>query len=248
MRRAAALVVVALAAAAPAAADWLVLADGTRVETRGAWERKGRLVVFTSAQGRLSSLRADGIDLEASRRASDAAQAAAERPASAEPAAAAPASRAVRRITNADLPAASPPPPAVAGETPAEASGEAAAAAAGAAAATARELEVRDAAQETHPVDGHLIVRGRLANRSTRTAAAVELLVHVHGPEGEVMATLPAALDVAALSPGAVTGFTAHFLDVYRGASALRFVPRATFLETGPVEEPPADADAEPQP
>lgn len=238
MRRAAALVVVALAAAAPAAADWLVLADGTRVETRGAWERKGRLVVFTSAEGRLSSLRADGVDLAASRRASDAAKAAVE---SAAPPAA---PRAVRRITNADIPAASLPLPATVGATPAEGSGEAAA---GAAAATARELEVRDAAQETHPVDGHLIVRGRLANRSARTAAAVELLVHVHGPEGEVIATLPAALDVAALPPGAVTGFTAHFLDVYGGASALRFVPRATFLETGAqAAEPPADAGPPP--
>ncbi|HEX2162430.1 MAG TPA: hypothetical protein VHM02_00635, partial [Thermoanaerobaculia bacterium] len=91
----------ALAAAAvlsltalPAAADWLVMRDGTRVETRGAWQQKGRLVVFTSTEGRLSSLRTDAVDLAASRRATEQAAAAAARPA--EPAALpAPAPRAV---------------------------------------------------------------------------------------------------------------------------------------------------------
>lgn len=63
----------------PAAADWLVLTDGTRVETRGGWEEREHLVVFTSADGKLTSLRATEVDLEASHRLTRAAVEAAER-------------------------------------------------------------------------------------------------------------------------------------------------------------------------
>ena len=47
---------VALAAAmlaAPAQADWLVMTDGTRVETDGPWTERGKLVVFTDKGARL---------------------------------------------------------------------------------------------------------------------------------------------------------------------------------------------------
>ncbi|HEX9942765.1 MAG TPA: FxLYD domain-containing protein [Thermoanaerobaculia bacterium] len=58
-----------LIAASPAAADWLVTRAGGRVETRGPWQVKGRLVVFTQTDGALSSLRLADVDLEASRKA-----------------------------------------------------------------------------------------------------------------------------------------------------------------------------------
>lgn len=61
-------------AATPAAADWLVTTDGERVETRGPWEVKGRMVVFTSADGVLSSMRLSHCDLEASEAATAAAR------------------------------------------------------------------------------------------------------------------------------------------------------------------------------
>lgn len=61
-------------------ADVLVLRDGGRVETRGAWQEKGRQVVFTDAQGKLCALRQADVDLEASRTAT--ARAAAPVPAS----------------------------------------------------------------------------------------------------------------------------------------------------------------------
>lgn len=65
------------ALSSPAAGDWLVMADGTRVETRGPWEVKGKLVVFTRPAGGLASLRLAEVDLEASREATSAAAAAA---------------------------------------------------------------------------------------------------------------------------------------------------------------------------
>lgn len=70
-----------------AAGDLLVLRDGTRITTRGAWQEKGRQVVFTSAAGELSALRTSEVDLDASRKAT--AMAAAPRPAATEPAASA---------------------------------------------------------------------------------------------------------------------------------------------------------------
>lgn len=57
------------AAAGPLGADWLVTSDGTRIETRGPWELRGKLVVFTLPAGTLASLRTSHVDLEASRRA-----------------------------------------------------------------------------------------------------------------------------------------------------------------------------------
>ncbi len=44
----------------PAAADWIVTTDGERIETRGPWEVKGRLVVMTLADGELASMRGGG--------------------------------------------------------------------------------------------------------------------------------------------------------------------------------------------
>ncbi|HEX6204037.1 MAG TPA: hypothetical protein VF100_13625 [Thermoanaerobaculia bacterium] len=242
---AAASFVVLAIAALPAAADWLVLRDGTRVETRGAWTEKGRrLVVFTDKDGRLASLRADIVDLGASRlataeaaRAADEEEAATTAPAPAEP------SRAVRRITNADIPAGSSPVAggggrAAAGEAPrgGEAVGEPAA---------PGDLQVRDAAQEMDPIDGHLIVRGRLANTAQRTAAAVEVVVHAFGPEGVELGSLPADLGVEALIPGASTPFEAHFHDVFTGAFGLSFTPAATYLESRPPDDAPERGEPE---
>lgn len=55
-------------AATSAPADWLVLTDGSRIETAGPWELRGALVVFrTAAGGSLASVRQRDVDLVASR-------------------------------------------------------------------------------------------------------------------------------------------------------------------------------------
>ncbi len=71
---------VALLLAAPAAGDWLVLRDGTRLETAGPWDVKGRQVVFTRPDGSLAALRLADVDLESSAEATDASQQAAAKP------------------------------------------------------------------------------------------------------------------------------------------------------------------------
>lgn len=48
-------------------ADWLVMRDGARVETRGPWQVKGGQVIFTQPNGTLSTLRLRDVDVEASR-------------------------------------------------------------------------------------------------------------------------------------------------------------------------------------
>jgi len=69
MRRILAWGALGLLVAAGAGADWLVLKDGTRVETKGDWQQKGRQVQFKTPDGRFQALPAGEVDLEASRKA-----------------------------------------------------------------------------------------------------------------------------------------------------------------------------------
>jgi len=54
---------------APLHADWIVTRQGERFEIQGTWQLKGKLVVFTLPNGSLSSMRADRVDLDASKQA-----------------------------------------------------------------------------------------------------------------------------------------------------------------------------------
>ena len=50
----------------PSLGDNLVLTDGSTIETKGAWEVRGSVIVFHLPNGSLSSLRASKVDLDAS--------------------------------------------------------------------------------------------------------------------------------------------------------------------------------------
>lgn len=63
-----------------ARADVLVTRAGGRVETKGGWQVKGKLVVFTQADGTLSSLRLADVDLPASAKATTEAKTKQEKP------------------------------------------------------------------------------------------------------------------------------------------------------------------------
>lgn len=75
----------------PAVGDWLVMRDGSRVETDGPWRVDGRRILFDLPNGTLSTVRASEVDLEASRSATEAAATAAASAAAASPDTAAPA-------------------------------------------------------------------------------------------------------------------------------------------------------------
>jgi len=53
----------------PLHADWIVTRQGERFEIQGTWQLKGKLVVFTLPNGTLSSMRADRVDIDASKQA-----------------------------------------------------------------------------------------------------------------------------------------------------------------------------------
>jgi hypothetical protein len=97
-----------IAGSAPLYADWIVTRQGDRFEIRGTWQLKGKLVVFTLPNGTLSSMRADRVDLDASKQATALAKKQAEAP----PAAAVPAEpkrRAVIVLTDKNFKKAAPP-------------------------------------------------------------------------------------------------------------------------------------------
>lgn len=102
-----------LGCAVPAAmrADWIVTRQGERFEVQGAPRLKGKLVVFTLPNGSLSSIRADRVDLDASKRATEQAKKAAEAPPAAAADEAKPRHKALIVLTDKDfkkpLPAAS---------------------------------------------------------------------------------------------------------------------------------------------
>lgn len=199
----------------PAAADWLVTADGGRVETSGPWEVKGRLVVFTTADGTLSSMRADQVDLAASERATRLAEEAAAAPAEAEePATEVAPEPARRRITTSDVGRA-------AYQPPLEVSEDGEEAADGEVAATpdvATQLVVLSS-QEEETLDGHVRISGSLSNNGETTVVAAGLTLFLQDVDGEVAARGDAVLSSSALAPGRVVSFTADFPDIFAYSS-----------------------------
>lgn len=218
-----------LAAAPPTAADVLVTRNGERLETRGPWEVKGRLVVFTTADGQLASLRAAEVDLEASREANRAAE---ETPAAGDaedPGEERQPQRrsSGRRITNADIGPGQGPPPAAAPEGGEGEEGGEEVAERG---QVRRELAVLGIERSFAP-EGHAVVRGTVRNTAAEPAAGISLTIHLHNVDGGVSGTAEADLGARALQSGAETTFVAEFPDVFAYES-LRLIPRATFLAT----------------
>jgi hypothetical protein len=265
-----ALVALALAGvllAPAAAADWLVLHDGSRVETRGAWEVKGRQIVFHLADGKLSSLKTDQVDLEASRQATRAASEARSRPEpTAEPEPEPQAPR--RKWTNADIPRGTPPQasnPASAsgdeegsggardgeGERNAGAGNEQAAPGVSASAAeegTAPAGQTGDVAvaawdrRERSGGDG-LEIYGTVRNKRAGTVATgVRVTVVLYDRGGEQIGERAADVSPSTLQDGGSAEFVASFPDVY-DFGAVRF--NATSLPIDVSEgEPPSNTSS----
>jgi hypothetical protein len=228
--------------AVPAAADWLVLRDGSRVETDGPWEVKGRLVVFRLAQGPLSSLRADAVDLEASGEAT----AAATEPPPPTPPPQQP--RAVRRITDADIPRGTPPPPDAGAEggEGAALSGEEGAAGEGREEAAASEgsgLVVESWEQVELPAGEGLRLYGTLVNNGTRPVTDASLEALVYDVAGTLVARAAGEVSQRALGAGGRTNFNVSLPGIF-DVAALSFETRHRSFEPN-REAPPANEDDE---
>ena len=227
MSRASLLVSLTLVAAAgvgatPVAADWLVLHDGAAIETAGAWEVKGRLVVFHRADGSLASMRLSEVDLEQSHRRTVAARAPQREPA-VEPAEEV---RAVLVLTDADVrhiaPADLIAPNEAEGEAEAagEESGDSEGSSEGPGERDGR-AEVEGAVRVTgwHTISdidfAGVKIGGTVQNGSDSVALNVVLTVRLTNENGQTIGTSQAELRQKALEPGTSTIFEAEFSGLY---------------------------------
>jgi len=204
-----------------ASADWLVTRAGTRVETRGAWQVKGKLVVFHGADGGLSSLRLAEVDLDESGRATVAAERA--RQAAGDAAAQGPKRKAPAVVlTDDDFRHVEPGAAAPAADTPA-----------------APGFKVTSWERSPDAGEG-VVITGTLQNTSTVNATEIALSVQLLDAAGRSSAIGQATLTSTALAPGQESGFRVDF----PGAATYSDV-KFDFRALGAPVKPP---EAEPKP
>jgi hypothetical protein len=217
--------------AGAAAADWLVLRDGVRVETKGPWTVKGNLVTFTMPNGTLGSLRGSELDLEASARITAEARAAAEakaRQVTQPP----PPKEAVLVLTDKDVAhvdaeTIAPPPTAdVAGAA-------ASAGAPSAGAASQSPVQIADWDRSISQADNGVMLSGTVTNRGSDTALAVTVTARLYDDAGKLLGTAPASLGAEALPAGQSTRFTIVFPGILTFAS-VQFDVDSTPVKTAP--------------
>ena len=211
------------ALAAPGRADWLLTRDGARIETRGPWTVKGKLVVFTLASGTLSSLRTTEVDLEASAQSTAEAQARAAAPPAAEKPAEKPPP--VLVLTDADVEHVDDDGQPLAGE--AGGSGAAEGGEASQKAPPGGGLAVVSWDQ-VHDADRNVLeIYGVVRNGGRDMMANVTVEAAVYDQNGLLLTTGSTALTEAALEPGATANFRLAFPGLTAIAAA-RFEARGT--------------------
>ena len=221
----------------PAAADWLVTLDGDRIETQGSWSIQGKLVVFTSPGGGLSSLRLADIDVDASDQLTAASRAGQNRPRTVQPT-----REATFVLTDNDV-----------GHVEArlkgsmedrkEAAEEARAEVKRTAGATEDGVSVTDWDQSFDDNINGVVVTGRIENRSRDIQTEVTLHVHLYLVDGTLAGRAPATLDREVLNPRASTSFKATFagtLSFDRPDFQIDSVPLAPRVENQTEQEEPA--------
>ena len=204
----------------PASADWLIDRTGERVETRGPWQVKRSLVVFTSANGVLSSLRLADVDLEASDVATAEAKAAADAPPA--KAAAPPRRRPILVLTTEDVGTAA---------EPLEEEAQVAADRAAGEPAEPSPLEVIAWRQSESPAGTGLEISGTVRNDSASIVTGVTVVVSLFDQDGELIARRDAFLDAVAIAARATSGFRALFPDVYNFGGEPEFEAHGRKLE-----------------
>ena len=231
----------ALLTAGVASADVLVTTDGTVVETKGPWQQRGKMVVFTLENGRLSALRAEDVDFEATARWRQELE-------ESQPMPAAPVKTAKARIvlTDADVGHVEPTLEPQDSTSQPDASGETEAP------ATSTDPDVDPATQspvrvtaweQDEPADGRgRRVFGTLRNDGNSYATDISVEITAYDSDGVVAGTVPATPVTTSLRPGESTTFSAQFTEVYIiGATRMRV--SSLDLELGGVGEEAAAGD-----
>ncbi|HVT17904.1 MAG TPA: FxLYD domain-containing protein [Thermoanaerobaculia bacterium] len=218
-------------AATAARADWIVTRDGGRFEIKGAWQVKGKLVVFHLPDGTLGSVRADKVDLAASKLATEQAEQAKreakEAAAAPPPEQVKPRKKSVLVLTDKDF------------KKPASAAGgdSGGAGDGGKAKDPARDPDRKEvpvaagtlavlgwdrAAAEAETRAGGVQITGRVRNTSTDYLTDISVAVHLFNEAGTEVAKAPAELAASSLPPGEATTFSATARGIFSFA-ALRF-------------------------
>jgi hypothetical protein len=220
--------------ATPAGADWLVLRDGSRVETQGVWQVKGKQVVFTARDGKLSALRLVDVDLDASARAT-APPPAAEAAVPVEPEK----KKAVLVLTDKDVghvnESGDPVQPAEAAKEGADG----AQAKPDAAPAQPAGGVVVDSWERTAMADSSGVeIFGSIKNTGTNTATDITVVAKVYDESGGLLGTADAKLGAGILPPSRTTNFRATFAGILSFATARFEVQNRSLLTQSPP--PPA--------
>jgi hypothetical protein len=221
----------------PAAADWLVTREGARLETRGPWQEKGKLVVFQGTDGKLASLRLADVDLAASRQATADAERA--RTAPAEPAAPAPKRKSVASITDKDV---AHPAPAAGAETGDPAKDAKKESPAEPPKDRKADLSVTDWKRSEAGADGHVLITGTVHNDSGATVTDVRVGVQLFDETGKLLADVPAVLTATALLANQQAGFRAEAADLFTFATA-KFEPLGVRMAVRPDGPPESSKD-----
>lgn len=219
--------------AVPAAADWLVTADGQRIETSGPWQVKGKQVLFTASNGTLSSIRLSEVDLAASEQAS--------RPAAAEPEPSPtpppPRKKPVLVLTDKDVARAP-----TAASPEASPAGEGAQAGAPAPGPEREPVVLVDWQQiEKDPALG-VEIMGTVRNTSDELVTGVTVNVRLLDGDGELIAEKQASVKPNTLGAGVSTNFLVVFGDVAAFANP-SFEIRSTIGARVVGTPPPPAAD-----
>jgi hypothetical protein len=235
------LLVAAALAAAPAAADWLVMKDGGRIETKGPWSVEGRRVLFTQPNGTLSVLRADEVDLDQSAAVTAAEVEAARKAAEPQPSPEAATRPPVLRLTEKDIP---PSPEGDGEEGEAKPEGET---------TPAADLTVASWEKLQNASAEGVEIFGTIKNSGTNNITSPSIMVMIYGDDGGLMATNEGTINSGMIGPGQTANFRVAFPGVPDFASVkfdvqgrgFRASPGAGEEETEEELEPEAEAPLE---
>lgn len=223
--------------AGAAHADWLVLRDGGRLETKGAWKVDGRRVLFTMPNGTLSVLRTDEVDLDRSALVTTQAR---ETPAAPVPAVKEK-KEPVLRLTEKDIP------PVGAAAMAAAEEGEGKAG--DAKAEEASPLEVISWEKTENATGDGLEIFGTIKNGSPNIITTPTLLVAIYDADGGLLATNGGDVNSPQIQPGKTANFRVafpgvpDFASVKFDAQGRGYKPR---VENGAAEPTEAEEYDEP--
>ena len=201
----------------PAAADWLVLIDGERIETRGAWRVDGTRVLFTNETGALISLRASQVDIEASREATAAKPVSAQATREAKPKAP---KKPVLVLDQSSVGRASAATSASGSTTDEPAAGD----------TDTQVLRVASWTENGSGSDG-LSFSGVLENPSDSFAVLVEVTAVLEAADGSKSNRALATMRAASIGPGETQGFDVVFPNAY-AYSTIDFEVKAEMLRS----------------